>query len=64
MSDYISSYKNISLLFLAFWGPWENTGLCSGSCGISGNLMQERSYLTNDAIVQQNQNFSSSCDPG
>ena len=49
------------MLFLAFWDPWENTGLCSGSCGIPGNLMQERSY---DAIVQQNQNFSSSCDPG
>lgn len=64
MSDYISSYKNISLLFLAFWGPWENTGLCSGSCGIPGNLMQERSYVTNDAIVQQSETFSSSCNPG
>ena len=62
--DYISTYSNISLSFLDFWNSWANTGLCSSSCGMSGNLLQERSYMTNGAIFQQSQNFSSSCNPG
>ena len=35
------------------WNDWVNTTLCSKSCGQSGNLLQERTYVHNSAIVQQ-----------
>ena len=46
------------------WNDWVNTTLCSKSCGQSGNLLQERTYVHNSAIVQQAEDFTSICDPG
>lgn len=53
-----------SLNSIGLWNDWVNTTLCSKSCGSSGNLLQERSYIGNTAIVQQTEDFSSFCDPG